>query len=47
MAKKYMTLLVRFNEADVDRMKKAVKVLRLVLLGHVAECTIKSGEDKV
>jgi hypothetical protein len=39
VAKKYVPLLVRLDKADLDRMKKAVKILRWVLLGHVADCS--------
>ncbi len=46
MAKKYMPLLVRLDKADLDRMKKAIEVLRLFLLGHGADCTINSGKGK-
>ena len=39
MAKKYMSLLVSLDKADLDRMKKTVKILRWVLLRHVADCS--------
>jgi len=37
VAKKDMPLLVRLDKADLDRMKKAIEVLRKVLLGHGAD----------
>ena len=46
MPKKYMSLLVRLDKADLDRMEKAIKVFREVLLSHGADCTINSGEGK-
>jgi hypothetical protein len=37
-----MPLLVRLDKADLDRMKKAIEVLRWVLLSHGADSSTNS-----
>ena len=47
MAKKYVPLLIRLDESDLDGMEEAIQVLGDVFLSHGGESITDGLSDKV